>query len=254
MQMSISKLPNLDGFWTQDFDIPRQAKPTEEILDGKKYQVFLLKKSAIFPQQVGTLELDPAEAKGVARIVQQVQRRMSDPFGNGTLMMNDPFFNNAFYNTLAYRDVQVNIKSNPLKITVLPLPDKDKPEDFGGAVGHFNITSKTDKTELTTDDVATLTLVISGSGNLKLIEAPKLELPNGLNTYDPQIRDTITGRSTIISGSKIVKYAITPNIAGDYVIPSVSFSYYSPEKGTYVTEKTEPIKIQVKPGDRKSVV
>ena len=113
MQMSISKLPSLDGFWTQDFDIPRQAKPTEEIINGKKYQVFLLKKSALFPQQTGTLELDAAEAKGIARIVQQVKRRVSDmfdPYGGGSLMMNDPFFNNSYYNTLAYKDVPVNIK------------------------------------------------------------------------------------------------------------------------------------------------
>jgi hypothetical protein len=251
MQMSISKLPSLNGFWTQDFDIPKQVKPTEEVLDGKKYQVFLLKKSAIFPQQAGTLELDPAEAKGIARIVQQVKRRMSDmfdPFGAGTLMMNDPFFNNQFFNTMAYRDVEVHLKSTPVKITVTGLPEKDKPADFGGAVGNFTVSSKIDKQELTTDDVATLTLNITGSGNLKLIEAPKLNLPNGLNTYDPQITDTVTGRSTTISGSKIITYAITPSVAGDYEIPAITFSYFNPQSGTYVTEQTKPVKLHVKPG------
>lgn len=251
MQMGISKLPSLNGFWTQDFDIPKQAKPTEEVVDGKKYQVFLLKKSAIFPQQTGTLELDPAEAKGVARIVQQVKRRMSDmmdPFGAGTLMMNDPVFNNTFYNTLAYKDVQVHLKSTPIKITVTDLPEKGKPEDFGGAVGKFSIASKIDKQDLTTDDVATFTLNISGSGNLKLIETPKLVLPNGLNTYDPVVIDTITGRSTTISGSKIISYVITPNAPGDYDVPSISFTYFNPQSGTYTTEHTQPIRLHVKPG------
>lgn len=253
MQMGISKLPSLNGFWTQDFEIPKQMKPTEEVLDGKKYQVFLLKKSALFPQQTGNLELDPAEAKGVARIVQQVRRKMSDmfdPFGAGTLMMNDPFFNNTFYNTMAYKDVQVHLKSSPVKITVTPLPDQDKPDDFGGAVGKFTITSKMDKKTLTTDDVATLTLNITGSGNLKLIEAPKLNLPNGLNTYDPVTIDTITGRSTTITGSKIITYVITPQNAGDYEIPPVSFTYFNPETNSYVTETTEPIKLNVTPGKR----
>ncbi len=247
MQVSISKLPTLNGFWTQDFEIPKQAKPTEEIIDGKKYQVFLLKKSALFPQQTGTLELDAAEAKGVARLIQQVRRKMSDMFG-GTLMMNDPFFNNAFYNTQAYKDVQVHLTSDPVKITVTALPDKNKPAGYGGAVGSFAITNKIDKQELTTDDVATLTLNITGSGNLKLIEAPKLGLPNGLDTYDPQILDTITGRSTVISGSKIITYAITPHTPGDYTIPSVAFSYFNPKTGEYITEHTEPLKIHVKPG------
>ena len=252
MQVGISKLPSLNGFWTQDFDIPKQAKPTEEVLDGKKYQVFLLKKSALFPQQTGTLELDAAEAKGVARIVQQVRRRMSDmfadPFGAGTLMMHDPFFNNSYYNTLAYKDVKVDLKSTPVKITVTALPEKDKPEGFGGAVGNFTITNKIDKQELTTDDVATLTLNITGNGNLKLIEAPKITLPNGLSTYDPQIMDTITGRSTTISGSKILTYVITPHTPGDYDIPSVSFSYFNPQSGAYETEHTQPFKLHVKPG------
>ncbi len=249
--IGISKYPNLDGFWTQDFDIPKEAKPVEEVLNGKKYQVFLLKKSALFPQQAGTLELDPAEAKGVARIIQQVKRKLSemmDPFGNGTLMMNDPYFNNAYYTTQGYRDVEVNIKSNPLKITVTPLPDKGKPADFGGAVGRYTLSSKIDKPDLTTDDVATMTLTISGSGNFKLIESPKFELPNGLNTYDPQIVDTITGRSTTITGSKIFSYVITPHTPGDYEIPAIPFSYYSTEKNSYITEYTQPIKIHVKPG------
>jgi len=247
MQVGISKLPSLNGFWTQDFEIPKQAKPTEEVLDGKKYQVFLLKKSALFPQQTGTLELDAAEAKGVARIVQQVRRKMSDMFG-GTLMMNDPVFNNSFYNTMAYRDVKVDLESAPVKITVTGLPDKNKPADYGGAVGDFSIASKLDKQELTTDDIATLTITITGSGNLKLIEAPKLNLPNGLSSFDPQITDTITGRTTTISGSKIISYVISPHTPGDYDIPATAFTYFNPQSGTYVTEHTEAFKLHVKAG------
>ncbi len=242
MQVAFSKLPSLNGFWTQDFEIPRQPKPTEETVDGKKYQVFLLKKSALFPQETGTLELDPAEAKGVARIVQKINP------GNGTLMMNDPFFNNAFFNATGFKEVNVHLVSTPVKITVTPLPDKGKPEEFSGGVGSFTFNGKLDKQELSTDDVATLTLNISGSGNLKLIEAPKLNLPNGINTYDPQIVDTITGRSTTISGSKIITYAITPHTTGDYEIPSIPFTYFNPQTGTYTTLHTQPFKLHVTPG------
>jgi hypothetical protein len=252
MQMNISKLPSLNGFWTQDFDIPKDARPTEEVLNGKKYQVFVLKKSALFPQQTGTLELDPAEAKGRARIVQQVKRKMSDmfadPWGAGSLMMSDPYFNNAVFNTVAYRDVDVHLKSSPIKITVTPLPDKNKPENFSGGVGKFTLAGQIDKQELTTDDVATLKLTISGSGNLKLIEAPKLNLPNGLMTYDPQIKDTVTGRSTTISGSKIISYVVTPQTPGDYTIEPIAFSYFNSQTGSYVTEYTPPMKLRVKPG------
>ncbi|OJW83637.1 MAG: hypothetical protein BGO69_04895 [Bacteroidetes bacterium 46-16] len=258
MQVGISKLPSLNGFWTQDFDIPKDPKPMEEVVDGKKYQVFLLKKSALFPQQPGTLELDPAEAQGVARIIQQVRQRnpfadmFDDPYFQnamgGSLMMNDPFFNNGFFNSIAYKDVQVHLKSTPVKIQVTALPDKGKPENYGGAVGKFAINSKIDKTELSTDETANLSLTITGSGNLKLMAAPQLNLPNGLESYDPQIVDTITGRSTTISGSKIITYPIAPRTPGDYDIPATPFTYYDPQSGEYVTLQTQPISLHVKPG------
>ncbi|OSZ78034.1 hypothetical protein CAP35_07135 [Chitinophagaceae bacterium IBVUCB1] len=257
MNCAISKLPSLNGFWTQDFELPKgNMKPVEEILDGKKYQVFTLKKSALFPQQIGTLELDPAEAEGVARVMMQARRSaynspFDDPFFQnafGSLFMDDPFFNQDFFGGMAYKDVKVHLKSKPVKINVTPLPEDGKPADYTGAVGNFTIKSKIDKTNLTTDDVANLQLTISGSGNLKLIEAPKLNLPNGLTSLDPVILDTITGRTTTISGSKIITYPITPNTAGEYTIPPAAFTFYNTQTGKYITLNTEAIKLNVKQG------
>ncbi|MCB0699450.1 MAG: protein BatD [Chitinophagales bacterium] len=244
MNVNISKLPSLNGFWTQDFEMPKgQIKPVEEIVDGQRYQVFTLKKSALFPQQTGSLELDPAEAEGVARVMQQ--NRAADPFGS--FFMDDAFFDD-FFGGGGYRDIKVKLKSKPIKIQVSPLPEEGQPEGFGGAVGNFKITSSIDKTELTTDDVINLKLEINGSGNIKLIEAPVLQLPNGLITYDPIVQDTITGRSTTISGTKTITYTIAPKMAGDYSIPTINFSYFNPTTGRYDSAKTQPIKLNVKPG------
>jgi len=229
MQVVLSKLPLLTGFWTQDFELPKDQnqKPVAETINGVQYQSFVLKKSALFPQQTGTLQLDPAEGKGVAKIPQRT---------------NNPF------NPYAYRDVQVTLKSDPVAITVTALPEKDKPASFSGAVGNFSVTSSIDKTSLSTDETANLTLNIAGSGNLKLIEAPKLQLPNGLDVYDPVITDTITGRSTTISGNKIISYAIAPRLAGDYEIPAIAFSYFNSRTNTYETLHTQPVKLHVTEG------
>ena len=257
MQVGISKLPLLNGFWTQDFDIPKQPTPTEEIVDGKKYQVFVLKKSALFPQQTGKLVLDAAEAQGTARIVRQVRQRnpfdmFDDPvfrqMMGGSLSMADPFFNDDMFTSMAYQDVPVHLKSQPVNVTVTSLPDTDVPADYGGAVGHFTVNAKLDKTNLTTDDAVTLTFTINGSGNLKLIQVPTLKLPNGLDSYDPQIIDTITGRSTTISGSKIITYSIAPRTSGDYTIPAIPFTYFNPQTGQYATLHTNPFKIKVTAG------
>ncbi len=253
MQVAISKLPSLNGFWTQDFDLPKQPKPVEEMVDGKRYQVFVLKKSALFPQQSGKLLLDAAEAEGSARVV--TQRQSNNPFDDpffkqafgGSLMMNDPFFNDPF-GDMAYEDVPVKLQSTPVTINITDLPEKDKPVDFTGAVGSFTLSSKIDRTTLTTDDVATLTVKVSGSGNLKLFDAPKLNLPSGLDAYEPTILDTITGRSLTISGDKIITYTIAPRKSGNYTLPPVILSWYDPKSGTYKSASTPSLKLHVSPG------
>lgn len=253
MQVSISKLPSLNGFWTQDFDLPKQPKPVEEIVDGKRYQMFVLKKSALFPQQEGKLVLDPAEAEGTARVVMQTRTRspFDDPFFQralgGSLLLNDPFFSDPF-GGMAYRDVPVHLKSTPVTILVSALPAKDKPEGFTGAVGSFSISSRLSHSKLSTDDVATLTLKISGSGNLKLFDAPRPSLPNGLDLYEPNILDTITGRSTTIAGDKIITYTIAPRKSGDYTIPPITFSWFDPKTNSYKSASTPSYTLHVTPG------
>lgn len=254
MNVSISKLPTLNGFWTQDFEIPKKITPKEEIIDGQRYQVFTLKKSALFPQQTGTLELDPAEAEGVARIMQKVRGQrdpfFDDPFFN-SFFMDDPFAD-EFFGRTAYKDIRVKLKSKPVKIQVDALPEDGKPESFTGAVGDFSITGTLDKNEITTDGVANLTLEIKGSGNIKLIEPPILKLPNGLIAYDPVITDTITGRTTTISGTKTITYSITPRTPGEYNLEPVEFSYFNPQSGQYITLKTDGAKLKVTPGENYS--
>lgn len=254
MNVNISKLPSLNGFWTQDFDMPGgKITPVEEVVNGQRYQVFTLKKSALFPQQTGTLELDPAEAEGMARIMQKSKQRdpfFDDPFFN-SFFMDDPFAD-EFFGRTSYKDVKVKLKSKPVKIEVMPLPADGKPESFTNAVGNFTVSSSIDKTDISTDDVVNLKLTINGSGNIKLIEAPVLKLPNGLTAYDPIVVDTITGRTTTISGSKTITYSITPRTPGDYNIPSIPFTYFNSQTGKYVTINTAPIKLRVKAGSNYS--
>lgn len=259
MQVGISKLPSLNGFWTQDFDIPKQQKPVEEIVNGQKYQTFVLKKSALFPQQSGKLILDVAEADGTAQVPVRVQRRsiFDDPFFKqafgGTLMMSDPMFNDPFSDA-GSEQIPVHLKSQPVTINVSELPVAGKPADFTGAVGNFSIEGTLDKSELTTDDVATLKVVISGSGNLKLFTPPALRLPSGLDSYDPNIMDTIMGRTTTISGEKIAIYSIAPRNPGKYEIPPITLSYYDPSSNSYKSVSTKAYSLSVKPGKGAPVV
>ena len=250
MQMSISKLPSLNGFWTQDFELPKEMKPTEEIINGKKYQVFLLKKSALFPQQVGKLQLDPAEAKGLVRVVQKTKRAnpfADDPFFSqfGSLFMGDPFFDNDLFSGMAYKDIPVTIASAPVSINVKEVPNTKKPITYTGAVGKFRFDVQLDKLSCSTDDALKLKLLIRGSGNLKLIEAPVFDLPKGLEKYDPVVIDSITGRTTAIEGFKQFEYALLPTAPGDYEIAPITFSYFNPATQQYESIVSQPINLHV---------
>lgn len=211
----LAGLPLLNGFWSQDFQIPYPPSPTEEIFNGDRYMVFLLKKSALFPQQTGKLTLDPAKVEG----------------------------------TVTYQgQIPISISSTPVTINVRALPGAGQPASFTGAVGNFTISTALDKNALSTDDAATFTFKIAGSGNLKLIGAPKITFPDGLGVFDPQIADTITSRNPAITGSKVFAYSMNPQTPGDYVIPAITFSYYDVATGAYREEKTAPLKIHVTKG------
>lgn len=244
MQVNLTKLPSLIGFWSQDFKIPQPPKPSREVLDGKEYQVFVLKKSALFPTQTGTLTLDPAQAEGAVKVLSSRKVKHHDPF--------EEFFGgslaDAFVTAYGYEDVPVKLKSTPISIQVSDIPKEKKPASFQGAVGHYSLESNIDKTELTTDDNATITLRISGSGNLKLIGTPALSIPEDIDTYDPVVRDTITNTNNIIAGYKTFSYTLSPRVAGIFTIPASEFSYYEPSSNSYKTLSIPSYTLHVKPG------
>ncbi len=256
MEINLTKLPSLLGFWSQDFKLPQVPKPTLEIVNGKEYQMFEIKRTALFPTQTGTLELDPAEASGVARILKPKRIKQSNVLGDddflnqffGSMMMNDPDFDNQYMTTYDYEDVKVNLKSTPIKINVTAVPEINKPLSFNGAIGSYTIESNIDKTELTTDDVATITFKIAGTGNLKLINAPVIQFPKEINAFDVQQKDTITNTNNVIAGFKNFVYSFAPQTAGNFNIPATEFSYFDPEHKQYKTLTTPAYVLHVKKG------
>lgn len=221
LDANITKLPKLVGFWSQDFEIRDRNIPKRETIDGKEYLVFEIKKTALFPTRTGTLELDTTQAEGVAQ--------------------------------LNYENIPIVLKSNPVKINVRPLPDGSAYKGFNGAVGNYTIESNIDKTELTTDDVVNLTYRIRGTGNLKLIESPQVNVSNNFDQFDPQISDTITNTNNVIAGYKTFMYSFAPRKSGTLTIPSTDFTYFDPENSAFKTLMTPSYTLNVKPGNADKV-
>lgn len=217
---ALSKAPSFNGFWSEEVPNPtRQSELHSEVLDGIQYQVAEIKRTILIPQRSGTLTIDPLEMEVVTRVKSKSR--------------NNNFFDQFFGG--GYQDVKLSIASKQLKVEVMPLPEKGKPEQFNGAVGQLNIQASIKNNELKTDEGCNLTYTISGKGNLKLLEAFKLKLPADIETYDPKITDKINVSADGVKGSRTFDYLLIPRYAGNYTVPALPFSYFDPQKGQYVT-------------------
>jgi len=222
------KLPSYEGFWTKDIDVPSQVNFTREVYNGRIYQVGVLKKTILFPQQIGNIRIDPFEITCLVR--QRVRQQQS-------------FFDDFFDN---YRVVKAKVVSDPLTIAVKDLPNQ--PANYSGAVGNFNFTGELDKTNAKSNEAMTLKLTVSGTGNLNLINPPKIELPQDFEAYEPKTTDRTMASDNGMSGSITFEYLFIPRYAGNFTIPAVQFVYFNPATRQFVTKSTEAFNLHIEKG------
>lgn len=233
---NLTKVPALTGFWSEDLEVPKQVQLSTEVVNGRQYRVGVLKKVALFPQRDGTLEIDPMEVECVVQI--QTRRRSNDFF--------DQFFADPFGNV---KNVSYKVKSETVRVHVAPLPTAGiSAANFGGAVGKFSMNAWLDKTETRTNEPVTLRVKVSGTGNLKLLEAPVINVPPDMERYDPKISDNIGKSGGKVSGSRTFEYLLIPRHPGAQRIPSFPFTYYDLEKKSYVTLTSPAFQLAVSKG------
>jgi hypothetical protein len=230
---SLSKLPALTGFWSEDLEVPKQIQLSMETVNGKQYRVGVLKKVALFPQQSGSLTIDPMEVECVVQL--QQRRRTGDLF--------DQFFNDPFFGGV--RNVNYKVRSETGKVTVQSLPQENVPDGFSGAVGRFAMETWLDKRQTKANEAVTLKVKFTGRGNLRLLEAPRLNIPADIDHYDPKLSDNITREGGRVGGTRTFEYLLIPRYAGDRKIPSFAFSYFDPEKRSYVTHRSPELALSV---------
>jgi len=239
--ITVKKLSSFPGFWTKDLmDNNNQLKQSRQVINGQEYVVAEIRKMALFPQKTGKITIEPMELECTAQIKVKAKRRRSyDPFDD---FFNDPFFNNNVKN------VKTVLKSNPLTINVKDLPQVNKPASFNGAVGQFSFAAKIDRTKLKANEALTLTITISGTGNIELIEPPKINFPPDFETYEPKVTTRIKTGNSGVKGYKKIEYLAIPRNPGDFTIPSTSFSFFNPKEKKYYTFSSEEYNIHVEKG------
>lgn len=230
------KLPDFKGFHSQEIERPANAQWSKEHYNGRNYYTAIYRQFILYPQQSGKMTIEPARFDAaVAKAIQSI----------------DPF--DALFNGGATRvNVQKTLRTQPVTIHVAPLPG-NKPENFSGGVGDFNISTTINSQDVKTNDAITVKMVISGTGNLKLLSAPEVKFPEDFEIYDPKEDDSqIRISKNGLTGNKVIEFLAIPRHPGTYKIPSVAFSYFDIQSQSYKTLHTEEYTINVAKGEGNS--
>ena len=223
------KIPDLKGFQIQEVELPKEKEWQLEHYNGRNYRTILWQQYVLFPQQTGEIEIPSAVYEGV--VAQQV--RSYDPFD--------------FFGGPNYVEVKKELRTPKLKLNVQKLPD-GKPADFSGAVGSFKISSSISTTELKANEAVTLRLVISGTGNMKLIKTPEVVFPEDFEVYDPKVENKFSLNKNGFSGNKVIEYLAIPRFGGEFTVPAIKFSYYDIASKQYKILTTESYTLKVEKG------
>ena len=223
------RFPSFNGFWAQELNTDN-ARRQRETFNGKVYETLVAREFLLYPQQAGTLTIDPAELTAMAQVVVPGSRPVDPFFGGGHEVYNVP------------RKVQ----SSRVSVTVKPLP-AGAPASFSGAVGRFQMDAKLPEGQLAANSAATYTVRISGTGNLTFVQAPKLALPGSFEQYNVKTTESINSSAAGISGYRQFEYPFIARAEGIYEIDPVEFSYFDPSRMEYLTLSSKPFSLEVTP-------
>ena len=218
--------PTYNNFWSQDIPVTKHTAQNGTY-QGKPYRYVVLKRVVLYPQKSGQLNIEPLSLE---------------------IFVDVPTDRRDFFGGRIYTQTSKTVSAGSRTINVKPLPEAGKPANFSGAVGDFDFSVTTSKTQLNASESLQAKVEVSGKGNLKLFQLPEPELPSSLEVYDPEYDEDIRTNSTGMEGKVANNYTIVPSFRGKYPIPSISFSYFNPSIGKYETINSKEINIEVVEG------
>ncbi len=219
-----AKFPTFNGFWSQEIQAPTNIQFHRESVGEMIYNAAVLRSWNLVPQKAGDITIDGAE------LVCLVNIRTQRP-STGSIF--DSFFQDD------YQTIRKRVTTQPVTIHVSALPG-GAPSSFGGGVGSFKMSATLTRDSLKTHDAASLRVTVTGTGNISLLEAPKVSFPPDFEVYDVKTSD--------VSGGKVFEYPFIPRSHGDFVLGPVEYSYFDISSRKYVTLKSQPLEIRVGKG------
>lgn len=227
------RFPTFDGFWSQEIDAPQNIQFVRENYDGQIYNAALLRRYMLLPQQTGILTIEPSELVCLL----QIQAEQTGPRS-----IFDDFFS-------SYQTIRKRVASEPVTINVSALP-AGAPASFTGGVGSFRLSAGFDSDSVAAHEATSLKITISGTGNINLVDAPKVRLPADFESYDVRKTENITTGASGSTGTLTFEYPFIPRAPGTFDLEPVEFTYYDIDAGRYRTLSSGPLSLKVGEGTR----
>ncbi|NLO70728.1 MAG: protein BatD [Porphyromonadaceae bacterium] len=231
-QFTDIRLPDYNGFLKQEIEQPTNKQLSAETYNGRSYGTVVLYQTFLFPQRTGEIVIDKANFTALLRLRNEAQLRS----------IFDDFFD-------SYTNVEKTLTAPGARINVNQLPIEGKPASFSGAVGNFEMNTSISTSNLKTNEPATIRVVISGTGNMKLLKNPDLKFPDAFEVYDPKAENQFNTGSGGVSGTKSIEYLFIPRRTGKFEIPSAELSYFDLGDKKYKTLRTPVYIVDVAKGE-----
>lgn len=225
----MTRVPEPEGFWVEDVTPEGQPSVEQRTRNGVQYATAIIRRVALIPTGAGTREIEPIGVEAQVRV-----RGTRDPF-------SDFFGRSSLFGSSS---APVTVLANPLSIEVRPLP-ANAPEPYSGVVGSLDVNASVDRDSIDANDAVTLTVSVTGNGNVRAIPTPLLDLPEDFEVFPPEVSERVASTGQGLSGSKTFEYVLIPRAPGTREIPAIDFGYYDVGSGAYRTASSDPIPLSV---------
>ena len=206
--------PDFTGFWAEKQDGQNQFTSQ---LAGRTYRITELQ-TLLFPNEAGEITIKPAG-----------------------LYIPAGFFSSGG-----------TLSTDPLTLQVKPLPE-GAPQGFNGAVGQFNLNVTADTLETRVNEPLTLTITLTGTGNLNNLSDPVWPEIEGMRFYDSNAERNTHLENGQLSGSLVYERLLVPLQSGEFDFPALNYVYFNPQSGQYETTSSQPLHFSVAEGDPQAV-
>ena len=228
---SFTSIPEPQGFWVEELPLPDGPQVEQVTRNGVQYTSAVIRRVALVPTGPGERTVEPLGIEAEVR----VRRRMLDPFEN---------FFNLDRSSLFGTSVPAGVLSNPLQVTVEPLPP-GRPEPFSGVVGDLSLVATLDQDSVDASQAVTLSVTARGRGNMRSIPEPTLDLPTDFEVFPPEVSGSVQRSGPGLEGSRTWRYVLIPRAPGQRTLPAIAMGYYDTGEAAYRTTTTAPLPLTV---------